>query len=47
MGEDQRQFNLPEAMTITWLLNPHPQAGSSELANTVKNLEWFHDTPNV
>ncbi len=46
-AEDQREFELPEAMTITWLLNPHPQAGSSELANTVKNLEWFHGTPNV
>ncbi|MCL4164972.1 UNVERIFIED_CONTAM: hypothetical protein GTU68_034139, partial [Idotea baltica] len=44
---DKRSYELPHAMELTWLVNPQPQAGVSQLAKTVKQLEWLEGTPSV
>lgn len=44
---DQRQFDLPDNLSIQWLMNPEPQSGKSELATVVKTLPWLDGTPNI
>lgn len=44
---DQRDFKLPEAIHIQWLINPEPRSGKSNLAEVVKSLPWPEGTPYV
>lgn len=44
---DQRDFALPNNMSIQWLVSPAPHSGKSVLPNVVMNLEWLSGTPSV
>ena len=46
-AEDKRAFDLPNNMSIRWLINPEPQSGTSKLASVVKMLDWLEGTPSV
>jgi len=44
---DKRDFQIPDSMSVQWLINPEPQSGNSELADTVMSLAWPKGIPNV
>lgn len=44
---DKRAFDLPNSLSVQWIINPEPQAGKSRLADVVKSLAWLDGTPNV
>jgi len=44
---DRRPLAAPVGMTFQWVVNPHPGAGGSALADAVRALPWRSGTPSV
>jgi len=44
---DIRAYNLPDTLSIQWLVNPAPESGNSKLADVVMSLPWQPGIPNV
>jgi len=44
---DKREFELPTALRLQWLINPEPGSGNSELADVVTKLAWPDGIPYV
>lgn len=45
--EDKIELNAPQGIKIHWLINPKPHEQPSELATTVKQLDWLGGTPSI
>lgn len=44
---DQQTLKKPDNVEIQWVVNPHPNADSSPLLDSVKSLTWLEGQPAV
>ncbi|MDW3190911.1 MAG: SIP domain-containing protein [Cytophagales bacterium] len=44
---DQQVLNIPEGISVTWLLHQHPDQQSNQQLNTIKRLSFPVGAPNI
>ncbi len=44
---DRQAMDLPEGMTLHWVVNPKPQDNKTRLLDQIKSLEWLDGEPFV
>ncbi|MBX2807675.1 MAG: siderophore-interacting protein [Cellvibrionaceae bacterium] len=45
--QDKQALKLPQAMTVHWVINPHPARPNQGLIDAVTALPWLEGTANV
>lgn len=45
--EDKQNLPFPEAMSVQWIVNPHPEQPNTLLFDAVREIEWLDGSPAV
>ncbi|MEM9532389.1 MAG: siderophore-interacting protein [Pseudomonadota bacterium] len=45
--DDRQDIEIPEALNVQWIVNPHPDVENSVLLDAVKALPWLPGRPSI